>query len=175
MPWKSGSSRHSASTVESSPATKNCTQESSTPLTWGATRSTTMMCREKKAALSSTSRSPGPMAGPPVVSLVTLSKYAPTRAMPTPIHTFSPGLRPKKMPSTGTITIYNAVKNPAFPAVVNWMPACCSRLPAPSSRPHRAPPPSRSFLPRAGSASWGFPAWSRRFQKISGSSTSPPM
>ena len=58
-------SKSSASTVASSPATRNCTQESFTPSTPAGTKSTTRMCRENTTALAMTSKSPVAMPSPP--------------------------------------------------------------------------------------------------------------
>ena len=51
-------------------------------------------------------------------------KYIPITASTTPIHTLIPAFFPTTMPKIGTIRMYNAVMNPAFPAVVYWIPIC---------------------------------------------------
>ncbi len=57
-------------------------------------------------------------------------KYIPITASTTPIHTLIPAFFANGQPRIGTIRIYNAVINPAFPAVVYCIPICCKELPA---------------------------------------------
>ena len=62
-------------------------------------------------------------------------KYMPATASATPIQTFSPALLPRKCPMMGTIRMYSAVINPAFPALVYTIPICWRELAA-AARSH---------------------------------------
>ena len=54
-------------------------------------------------------------------------------------------LRPRKIPKTGTSTIYIAVRKPAFPTVVCAIPICWMMEAHPSASPHRIPPRTSVF------------------------------
>ena len=47
---------------------------------------------------------------------------------------------PKNRPKIGTITIYKAVINPAFPTVVYEMPICCNEAVTNTIQPQIIPP-----------------------------------
>lgn len=54
----------------------------------------------------------------------TAEKILPPRARKTAIRSAVVVLRLKKIPITGTITIYNAVRNPVLPAEIYLRPHC---------------------------------------------------
>ena len=82
------------------------------------------------------------------------------------------GLRPTSIPSSGTITIYRAVMNPALPTVVYLTPNCWAVAATPSARPQSTPPFSR--VRRAAGLLSGVRRLSRSSSGMAGSSTSPP-
>ena len=75
--------------------------------------------------------------------------------------------------------MYSAVKKPAFPGEAVCIPACCSKVALPSSRPQAAPHRARRFLALAGGtcspSSSGLPLRSREAKAITGSSAAQPM
>ena len=142
-------------------------------------------------AHKNTRKSPFDMENPSVMH----RKYIPAIARATPIHTFLPALLPRKSLIMGTISMYRAVINPAFPALVYTMPICWRELATARAIPQRIPPVTRVFLsptedspaedslakdsPAEGSpaADSGCPLFLPRPFKIKriGSNTSPPM
>ena len=73
-----------------------------------------------------------------------LRKYRPAAAMAAEIHRRRLDLRVRKKWRTGTMTIYMAVRKPAFPTSVVMIPACC-RLEATARKKPQAAPARRSF------------------------------
>ena len=141
-------------------------------------------------AHKNTRKSPRPMENPSWMH----SRYIPTAAMATLIHTVRGTRFFKNSPSTGTITIYSAVIKPAFPTVVWAMPNCCRLLLAQRKMPQQIPPstairrcsfsvfpafptfPAFPVLPGSCGSSpdrWSPP--SRLRKKIQGISTAPPI
>ena len=116
--------------------TSDCTQFSCTPSKSWARRSIRRICTAKPSAPPTSITSPILM--PP--ALVKLSRYSPTSARSTLNTALSPGFRCTKMPSTGTSTIYMAVRNPALPGAVYTSPTCCKLAAANSATPQVIPP-----------------------------------
>ena len=79
------------------------------------------ICKEKNPAQISTRKSPFDREK---LSEVIQSIYNPMVASTTPSHTFTPTFFFIKRPKIGTIKIYIAVINPAFPTVVKEIPNC---------------------------------------------------
>ena len=82
--------------------------------------STTRIWPAKNAAQARTYRSLGAM----VKFSVTHSRYSPPTAMATLTHSKAVGRRFRNRPKRGTMTMYMAVMNPAFPAEVSASPSC---------------------------------------------------
>ena len=101
------------------------------------------------------------------------SRYSPATASTTLPQIRPAGLRPTSIPSSGTITIYRAVMNPALPTVVYMTPNCWAVAAAPSARPQSTPPFSR--VRRAAGLLSGVRRLSRSSSGMAGSSTSPPI
>ena len=101
-------------------------------------------------------------------------KYMPTTASATLIHSFRRMRCPVKIRRKGTMMIYSAVINPAFPTVVYCMPYCCRLLARNSTQPQHTPPISsgRFGICRFFSRSASGVRWSIR--KMQGISTNPP-
>ena len=90
------------------------------------------------------------------------------------IHSFRRMRCPVKTRRKGTMMIYSAVINPAFPTVVYCMPYCCRLLARNSTQPQHTPPISsgRFGICRFFSRSASGVRWSIR--KMQGISTNPP-
>ena len=104
------------------PPIKNWMQLILTTSIKGANLSMTRMCREKLSAHAMTRLSPMVIVK---LSSVMHRSQRPTRARTTATQMFRPLVRPRKIPRTGTITIYKLVRNPALPTVVYRSPNCC--------------------------------------------------
>ena len=138
-----GCSNRNMKTVDSAAVTKNSTKLSCTPSSWGPKCPTSRICSANNSAQSSSSHSP------PVRLRVSRparqSRYSPATLTATQTHSRAPGRRPASSPSTGTITTYSAVKNPALAVLVVPTPICWAAEAANSAAPHSSPP-SASFL-----------------------------
>ena len=121
-------------------------------------------------AHKNTRKSPFDMENPSVIH----RKYIPATASATPIQTFIPALLPKKSPRTGTINMYRAVINPAFPALVYTRPICWRELAAARAVPQQMPPMTSVFLSHAAAFSSPLFSLCLRMKKMTGRSTAPP-
>ncbi len=74
------------------------------------------------------------------------SRYIPTTASATPIQVLIPTFLPRSIPRSGTIRIYSAVINPAFPADVYLIPICCREVDKVRITPQHKPPISNALL-----------------------------
>ncbi len=135
------SSVKSITTVERMQQTSACSKFSRIGSTSGAKISTNVICTANIRAQPSSKRSPIWMP----VTPAQLRKYNPATASATLIGIITEGFRFKKIPMTGTITIYIAVRNPAFPASVSTSASCCRLQARNSGKPHRRPA-FKSFL-----------------------------
>ena len=121
--------------MDNVPATRNCRQDRTTPST-SPNRSMHMMCREKTAAHPIRARSPVSSRMPPLM----LRKYRPAQASATEIQSRRLVRRVTKKASTGTITIYMAVRKPALPTSTEMIANCCRLDATQRKKPHRQPP-----------------------------------
>ena len=127
--------------MDSTVTTRACTQFSRSPSSSPANRSMHVICTAKASAQPVISKSPLLIC----VTPTQLSRYSPITAIATLNTMVNGGFCPRNIPSTGTQTMYMAVRKPAFPASVYTSPTCC-RLVA----TNRAQPQMRPTFQRVG-------------------------